>query len=461
MKSKIFNRYWYLLGIVSLASCNVNHKFTRPSMPSDVNYHNAVKADTSQVVTWFKLYQDTVLQRMIQTTLDSNKNMLIAVSRIEEARSRASIARASLYPQLSYQAQAETGKAGINARKVAGGIDGGVINGYGVLNWELDVWGKLRAGKRSVVNAYFSTIANRDALKVSLVAEVASQYFLLRDLDNRLIIAQKTLEGRKAYTKIISEKFDKGYVPELDKLMAIQQEADVAAAIPSLERQITGTENSIRLLMGKGPGKVARGYSNFEQSLSPDIPVGLPAQLLQRRPDVLSAEKSLESQFELIGVAKANRFPTLSLTGILGLASPQLSSLVSNSSTVSTGLAGLTGPLFNFNQLKNQVNIEQKRTAQAYYTYQSTVLGALHDVDNSLEYVRTYTQEYNQRKVQANACARALILSEARYDHGFTSFLEVLVQQDNLLTAQLGESAALQGKLNSIVMLYKSLGGGW
>ena len=439
----------------------VGKQYSQPQQPTDISYRDTVFTDTSRLMTWFDLYKDTALQTMIKATLDSNRDLLTASSRIEEARYKTAIIKANLYPQFGYSAQAGGGQAGSDAQKVAGGVDGGIFNAFGVLNWELDIWGKVRHSNRSAVAQYLSIIQNRNALQVSLVSEVASEYFLLRDLDNRLEIAQQTLASRKDYTKIISNRFDTGYVPELDKLQAIQQEAIAAASIPALQRQIIQTENAIRLLMGMGPGHVSRGYSNFDQTLSPDIPVGLPSQLLQRRPDIIAAEKTLESQFEQIGVAQANRFPSINLTGILGFASPALSTFISSKGFVANGFGGITGPIFNFNQRKNQVEVQRRQYDQAAYQYQQSVLAAFSDVDNSLTFYKTYSEEYLQRTIEVNAASKALKLSQARYDNGFTSYLEVIIMQTNLFDAQFQQSEALQNKLNSIVLLYKSLGGGW
>jgi multidrug efflux system outer membrane protein len=213
--------------------------------------------------------------------------------------------------------------------------------------------------------------------------------------------------------------------------------------------------------MGQGPGTVSRGASIFDQTLSPDIPVGLPSQLLERRPDVMAAEKSLESQFEQIGVAQANRFPSISLTGILGFASPELSSFITNKGFVANGFGGIAGPILNFGQRKNLVETQRRQTDEVYFQYQQTVLAAFGDVDNALTNYKTFSEEYAQRTIEVDAASKSLLLSQARYDNGYTSYLEVIIMQDNLFTAQFEESEALQGKLNSIVLLYKSLGGGW
>jgi multidrug efflux system outer membrane protein len=189
--------------------------------------------------------------------------------------------------------------------------------------------------------------------------------------------------------------------------------------------------------------------------------VGLPSQLLERRPDIRAAEKLLNAQFEKIGVAQANRFPTLSLTAVLGFASPQLSSFISGKGFVANGFGGLTGPIFNFRQNKNQIEVEKQRTRQAQLQYEQTVLAAFRDVDNALNNYRTFNEEYEQRNNQVKAATKSLELHRARYDNGYTSYLEVTVQETNLFDALFQQSITLQGKLNAIVQLYKALGGGW
>jgi multidrug efflux system outer membrane protein len=450
-----------VLSIILFTGCMVGKKYTKPTVPADIVYPNATKTDTSALAAWFEVYHDTALQTLIRMAIDSNRDMLAAASRMQEALALSGAVKANLYPKLSYQAAAGGGKAGIDATKVNGGVDGGLLNVFGVLNWELDIWGKLRLQHQSAVDEFLATQANRDALQVSLVGEVASNYFLLRDLDNELQISQFTLEGRKKNTKIISDKFQHGYVSELDLLQAQQQEAIAAAAVPSFRRQITQVENSIRVLIGLGPGPIIRGASNYDQILSPDIPVGLPSQLLERRPDVMASEFALQAQFARIGIAQANRFPTISLTGALGFASPQLSTLLSSNGLVANGFGSLVGPLFNWGQNKKLVEVEKQRTENLYYQFQQTTLNAFADVDNALSAYRNLNEEHLARKQQVDAATRALMLSQARYDNGYTSYLEVIIMQTNLFDAELLESTTLQLKLNSIVSLYKALGGGW
>jgi outer membrane protein, multidrug efflux system len=439
----------------------VGKQYSAPQDPTDISYRDTVFTDTSQLMRWFDLYKDTVLQHLLKQTIDSNRDMLTAAARIEESRAQTAVIKANIYPKLGYQAEGGGGHAGSEALKVNGGIDGGYLNAAGILTWELDIWGKLRRSTRAAYLQFLASIENRNGLQVSLVAEVATQYFLLRDLDNRLSIATATLATRIEDERIIAERFNRGYVSQVDLLMAIQQEKIAATQIPFLKRQIIQTENAIRLLTGRGPGPVGRGQTNFEQTLSPDIPVGLSSQLLSRRPDIREAENNLHAQFERIGIAEANRLPSLSLTGLLGFASPQLSSFISNNGFVANGFGTIVGPIFNFNQFKRLVEVERKRTDQLYYQYQGVVLAAFSDVDNALAAYKTLTEEYALRQEQVDAATQALVLSKARYDDGFTNYTEVSFLENNLFDAQLQASIVLQQKLNSIVSLYKSLGGGW
>lgn len=448
-----------------ISGCLVGGKFAKPDVPQTPAQYAQVKdgtsADTSALVSWFDRYNDTVLQRYIRTTIDSNRNLMLAAYRIEESREIAGIVKANLYPSFGYSVQAGGGTAGTEALKVGGGIDKGSLKAYGTLNWELDLWGKIRHSNLAAYNEYLGDVEFRNALIVSLVAEVATQYFVLIDLDNRLAIAKRTLTSRKESTRIIKARFDTGYIAEVDKLQAEQQEALAAVAIPNFQRQIIIIQNSLRVLMGMPPGDLKRGQSLYEQTISDDIPSGLPSQLLQRRPDIREIERRLEAQFNRIGVAKANLYPSFSLTGLVGLASPQLSSFVGGSSFVANGFAGLVGPIFQFGQNKRRIRVEEFRTKQIGAEYEQTVLNAFADVDNALAQYQTYSEEHAIRRQQVSAAAKALQLTEAKYDFGFSSYYEVLIQQNYLFDAELAESITLQQKMNALVFLYKSLGGGW
>lgn len=458
------NSLSFLIGIVALSfvysSCVVGPQYATPKQDLPKDFGTGSQVDSSALVKWFELFQDTALQSIIKTTLANNKDLATATARVDEARFQLDVVRVNTLPSFGYTAQTGGGKAESSALRVAGGFNSGVDKAFGLLNWELDVWGRLKRSTEAARAQFLAQQGVQNALKVSLVAEVANAYFLLCDLDNRLSIANRTLASRRESTKIISERYEKGYVAELDKLQADQQEAFAAALIPNLKRQINQIENALNVLMARMPQPITRGQHLFSQSLQTSIPVGLPSQLLTRRPDIIVAEKTLNAQFQRIGIAKAAMFPTLSLTGILGFASPQLSSLISGGA-VANGFAAITGPIFQFNQNKNRVLVEQKRTEQAKLQYEQIVIRAFADVNNALIQNSTYSEEFARKKEQADAAIKAYGLSKARYDYGYTSYLEVLIQENSLFDAELQVSALYQQRLVAMVNLYKSLGGGW
>ncbi|MEN9600343.1 MAG: hypothetical protein RL596_2667, partial [Bacteroidota bacterium] len=327
MRKRIFI---ILLGFtVYFVSCKVGKQYQQAdyqlTMPS--TYNDGFSGDTTALVKWFDLFGDTALQSIIKTTLANNNNLLLAANRVQEAMIQTAIIRINQYPSFNYQAQVGGGTAGNDALRVAGGLNSAVFKVGGLLNWEIDLWGKLRGATAAAQAEFLASTENVNAIKVSLVAEAASLYFLLRDLDNRLLIAKRTVDVRKESTIIITQRYEKGYVAELDKFQAVQQEMQAAVLIPNLERQIVQTENAINLLMATTGKPISRGQSIAYQQLLAKIPAGLPSQLLQRRPDIKAAEKLLNAQFERVGIAQASMYPSFSLTGLLGFASPQVSSL--------------------------------------------------------------------------------------------------------------------------------------
>jgi multidrug efflux system outer membrane protein len=369
-----------------MEGCLVGGKMQKPNLTQTPQQYPQFAGipDTSSVLRWFELYQDTVLQRLIRTCIDSNRNLMIATARVDQSREVAGFVKANLYPQFGYSAQAGGGQAGTEAQRVAGGLDRGVFRAFATLNWEIDLWGKLRHANLAAYNEFVADTEFRNALVVSLIAEMATQYFLLCDLDNRLAIARRTLLARQESTKIIAQRFARGYVAEVDKLQAEQQEALAAAIIPAFERQIISIENAMRILMGMSPGAIPRGQTLYQQQVVPEIPAGLPSQLLERRPDIREAERRLEAEFNRIGVAKANMYPTLSLTGLLGFASPSLTSFLGAGGFVANGFANIFGPIFEFGRNKRRVRIAEYTTQQVFRGYELTVLNAFGEVDNAL-----------------------------------------------------------------------------
>ena len=331
----------------------------------------------------------------------------------------------------------------------------------GDLSYQIDLWGQFRRATEASRADLLATESAYRNITISLVSEVARTYLLLRDLDARLVVSSETLKTRLESLRIIEARFDKGTVPQLDVYQA-QIEVSVAeAAIASFQRQIVQTENALRILLGRNPGPVTRGAELASQIFPPSVPIGLPSELLQRRPDVMQAEANLMAATARVGVAEALRYPSISLTGTFGAESTDLSDL--NSSDAETwGIgANILGPVFNSGQLKAQAEAARERAQQSLLLYEGTLKQSFREVEDALVGVRTYRLEHAAQASRARAARNAARLSRARYDGGVVDYLEVLDTERTLFNAELAKSETLQLYYGAIVQLYGALGGGW
>jgi multidrug efflux system outer membrane protein len=294
---------------------------------------------------WWELFDDPVLYALVTTALNENKDIRISIARIEEARAALGFTRADMYPFIDIE-------AGANKGTFSGGRRSETTDWTAfatpIVSWELDIWGKLRrATESSRADLLASEYAMR-SIQISLIAEVVGTYFLLLDFHKRLEISERTLETRIESLHIIQRRFEEGIIAEIDVNQAEIQKETAAVAIPLNRRLITQIENALSVLLGQFPDEIETGIDLYSQIVIPDIPVGLPSSLLERRPDLLAAEYSFKAQSELIGVAVALRLPSINLTGSLGASSSELASMTSEGFVWSIG-AGLFGPILNFN----------------------------------------------------------------------------------------------------------------
>jgi multidrug efflux system outer membrane protein len=448
--------------LLVLAGCAIGPKYSRPDVQKpDAYVQVAAKTDSITNLKWWDVYADTTLQALINKSIESNLDLLTAVSRVEEAKAILGFNQANMFPFFDYAGRARATDFGSTGAQAGIGFPTNSFSVTGNVSWEIDLWGKLRHANRAAYADLLSTDEDRKSVYISLVAQVAELYFQLRGLDERYEITQRTNATRIEYLRIINLRFQQGEVSELDKLQAEQIAADSEADLYSLERQIIATENAMNVLLGKTYAPIARGLRNDQQQLPLDIPSGLPSQLLERRPDIRSAEQSLVAQTERVGIAITLQFPSLSLTGLLGVASPDISNLFSSDAVVGSIAGQLAGPIFRFNQNKRRVEAERAKLKQAGYQYEKIILNAFAEVENSLAEIRTYRNEFTARQTQVTATTRSLELSKALYDNGYTSFLQVLDAERELYGSQFEKSLALQNQLISTVRLYKALGGGW
>ncbi len=446
--------YTSVILLAILSSCMVGKKYTRPEMPAPANWEAQNKyinsPDSISRLKWFQIFNDTVLNNLIETALMYNYDLASAAARIEQARAAYGIAKADLMPSVGYSAGASVNSHTSND-----------FNVVATASWEIDFFGKLRHAKKA---AYAEILASEEGLKTvttTLISDVSTYYFLMRDLDNRLAIAQRSVDSRTEYFNLVNARFKGGDVSELDMLQADQQLQVAKATAQSVKRQLNAAERSLNILLGQTPQYVARGIENADQQVVDVIPAGLPSSLLEQRPDIRQAEYYLEAETERIGVTQAMRFPSVSLTGFLGLASADLSSLISNEAFISNATAGILGPIFNFGANKRRVEIQQKQAELAANHYFSTYLSALGEVESALVSIETYAGEYEARKKQAESASRWLMLSRERYNSGYSDYLEVLIAENAMLDSELLASATRAQQLSSYIYLYRALGGGW
>ena len=453
-----------LLALVALApllvSCTLTPDYERPELDVPPAFISDPAAGRSVAnLDWWELFQDKQLQYLISAALAENKDLGIALSRIEESRYAVTSVRADQFPFLNLGGFFGREK---QSRELFPGADADDrFSIGGELSYQVDLWGQYsRATEAARARLLASESAYR-TVTISLVSQVANTYLLLRDLDNRLVVAEDTLKTRLDSLEIIQARFDKGTVPELDIYQAQIEVAVAETAIAAFQRQVVQTENALRILLGRNPGPVARGDSLASQTFPPAVPTGLPSELLQRRPDVVQAEAELMAATATVGVAEALRYPSISLTGSYGVESTDLSDLNSDRADTWGFGANLFAPIFNSGQLKAQAEAARERAEQAMLSYESTLQQAFREVEDALVAVRTYYDETQAQTRRAKAAQSAAMLSRARYDGGVVDYLEVLDSERTLFNAQLEQSQTLQLYFNAIVRLYAALGGGW
>ena len=445
---------------LAVTGCTLTPDYERPGLDVPPEYvRPAPTGESIANLDWWELFRDEQLQELIRIALEENKDLGIALARIFEARYRLTVVRAEQFPFLDVFGGAGRGKS--SQHVLPGGNTRDTYSASAGLSFELDLWGEFRRGTEAAEADLLGTEAGYRNVTISLVANVASFYLLLRDLDARLAISKRTTSGRRGSLEIIQARFDKGTVAQLDVDQAQVELAIAEAAVSSFERQIVQTENALRILLGRNPGPIARGLRLDQQVFLPEVPPGLPSELLRRRPDVVAVEEQLIRETALVGVAEALRYPSISLTGSVGAVSDELANIdTGDASTWNIG-ADIFAPIFNSGQLKAQAEAQRARTEQALLSYEATLQQAFREVEDALVAVRTFREEHAARQRQVVAARNAARLSRARYDGGVVDYLEVLDSERTLFGSELDESATLQQSLSAIVQLYKALGGGW
>jgi len=451
------------------AACTVGPNFKRPvvALPDTFRGDEApavTKADTTSLgdQAWWDLFEDDQLCELIRTALRQNFDLRIAAARILEAQAQLGITRADQFPTVD-------AGAGATRNRVARSVVPFALDPYErtdfqltvTVAWEVDFWGKYRRATEAARAALIATEWGRRAIAATLVSQVAGAYFQMRSLDLQLDIATRTLASRREALRLTDVAARGGAISLLDVRGAEQLVFTAAGTIADLERQIVQQENYISVLLGLHPSAVRRGASLEQQVRLPEIPAGLPSELLDRRPDINQAEQELIAANANIGIAKAAYFPQISLTGTGGGESPALSDLFSKPAGLWSIGAALAQPVFNAGRTRSRVAVADARRQEAELTYQQTIQRSLREVSDGLVAYRQGRVLREEQQLLERSAADARRLAEIRYQGGATSFLEVLDSETRAFSAQLGVVQAELGELLARVQIYRALGGGW
>jgi len=410
-------------------------------------------------VKWWEAFQDDALRDLIRAALQQNYDVRIAAARILQARAQLGITRADQLPQINVLASVANERSPAVAGRPA--IETSPTQITGSLAWELDFWGKFRRATESArANLFAEEWAQRQVMS-SLVSDVATAYFQLREQDLELEISRRTLTSRQDSLRLTQLLADRGATSMLDVRQAEQLVFGAGASIPDLERRIEQQENFLSILVGRNPDSIARGRPLVDQPHPPDVPAGLPSTLLERRPDILQAEQQLVATNAQIGVAKAEYFPQISLTAVGGSQSSALTRLFAGPAGLWSVGVGALQPVFEGGRIRNNVRFAEARTQEATLVYQRTVQQAFREVADALVGYRKSQDVRIQQQQLTNAAADATRLSNMRYGRGAASYLEVLDSETRSFVAQLALAQAELRELQSLVEIYRSLGGGW
>lgn len=462
------NRVYLRLSAVALSSflaaCAVGPDYKRPDVeaPPKYRFEDAQARDTANTA-WWTQFGDRELERLIGISLAENKDVLIAAARVEEYYGRYGVQRGQQFPQVGVQAQGGSQQASRVGTPPIPAPTSVTSDFYSVdlgVSFEIDLWGRLRRGTEAARADLLAVEENRRTVILSLVSAVASAYVNLLNLDRQLEISRSTVRTRAESLRIFDLRFKGGTISEIE-LQQLRSEYETAlGTIPAVEKQIAQQENNLSVLLGRNPGPLARGGTLGKLTL-PAVPSGLPSALLERRPDIRQAEQQLVAANARIGVAKAAFYPSISLTGLLGVASADLSNLFSSNARAWTFAGSVNQPIFTGGTLSGQLAVSEAQQKQALYGYQQAVQTAFSEVENSLVDQGKTREQVAAQSRQVEALTRYAYLARLRYDNGYTSYIEVLDSERSLFQAQL-QLAQTQGQLYvALINLYKALGGGW
>lgn len=448
-----------------LTGCAVGPDYTRPPVAEPPTFRGQATAEATSLADapWWELFEDPVLKSLIQEALRNNYDVQIAAARVQEARANLGVSRSELFPSVDYSAAAARGKIPLSAGGVPAGVteENDFYAGALQASWELDIWGRIRRSNEAARATLLATEEARRGVWLTLVSDLAQAYFELLALEVQLEIARDSTTAYQRTYDLFLDRFEMGVASKLETARAGGALGAAQATIPQLESGITAKENQISILLGRVPGAVPLGKPMYDQPVVPRVPAGLPSALLERRPDLRQAEQQLVAANARIGVAKAEFFPKLSLTGLLGRGSLELSALTGGATTIWAIAGGLSGPLFNWGRTTGNYRVSIAQWEQTKFQYERVVLTALREVSDALTALGKLSDAETGQARSVNALGDAVEHATDRYRQGLASYYEVLEAQQQLYPAQTELAQIRRGRLIAYVRLYKALGGGW
>jgi outer membrane protein, multidrug efflux system len=447
-----------------LSGCLIGPDYMRPvvDVPAAFRYEDREAQETANTAWWHQ-FQDPVLDTLIAEALANNRNVKIAAANVEKAAAVLVQTRSPLWPQIGYSGSAarerssESGTVPLPAR---------VENPYSAYqalasaSWEIDLWGRIRRLSESARAELLATEEAWHGVILSLVASVAGDYIQLLSLDEQLRVARRTLDTYAESVKLFELRFRYGQVSLMNVEQARSQYETAAAAIPPLESQIAQTENALSILLGRNPGPIQRGRT-IQQLTIPLVPAGVPSEVLTRRPDIRQAEQNLIAANAQIGAAKALFFPTISLTGAFGYASSDLSNLFQGGARVWNYAGSITGPIFTGGAIYGQIKQAEAARKAALFNYEGTIQSAFADAENSLVARSKLAEQLRAQERLVRANSEYVRLARLQYEGGYSPYSTVLQAEQQLFPSELNEAQYRGSLCNSLVNIFKALGGGW
>ncbi|MDP9171985.1 MAG: efflux transporter outer membrane subunit [Acidobacteriota bacterium] len=462
-----------LLTAVLTQNCMVGPNYKRPAVTAPPQFRGAsgVQTDTPPAQTsladtkWFDLFQDDKLTDLVRVALAQNYDLRIASARVLEARAQLGITRSQIFPTIggaaSLNSNIPSSVAATTFIPAGTDLSASYFQAGFTLGWELDVWGRIRRLTEAARAQYFATEEARRGVITTLISDVSTNYFNLREADLELDIANQTLVDARNGLRLTTLRLNGGTATAIDVRQAEQFLYTATSEIAAAQRQIEQSENLLSLLTARNPQAVVRGKALTDFVTPPEIPAGMPSALLERRPDIRESEQNLIAANADIGAAKAQYFPQINLTGLLGAQSRALTSLFTGPARDWSFAPAITVPIFNAGRIRNGVRLTEAQKQEALAGYEKSIQTAFREVSDSLVGYRRTAEQRTQQELLVKALRDSVRLSNLRYTGGLDSYLPVLDADRNLFQGELDLARLKRDELTSVVSLYRALGGGW